>query len=306
MRKALGMLGLMASAALAAQGVAAAPAWPEGMEAQAWIDPRRDAYPADEAIRYTVEVRWAAGAAGPNIRLAETPAWTNLVCKGFSASKVADRRTGQAAARFQFTLWPVGEGKARIGATYLSADLDGTEGGRRLAIEGRELRIGQEARLALPAPVAAAGAAAVVAALAGLTVFLSRGKSTRRRINSALSRPFDDLRRRVDDAQASTPGASEFCGQMRDILAEVLRRAGWIGQTPTAGEFAQWLERQDAERRVTLGPALAILEQVERVRFAGWRPTPQENQATRRELELVIDRLEEAAIEDPNKEPFTP
>jgi len=296
MKRALVPISLAASLACAAILGAAQPPI-EVLDLQAWIEPEREAYPADQALRYSIQVRWKM-MPGVDVNVLEIPELQNLKCAGYSARQAASSASGEAAARFQFTLVPQGTGPARIGPTYLETDPSLAEARQRIRVEGRVIQIGDAPVRRGLRPVASAGVAFGLALAGSLLVWMRRRK-VKPVVSASPDSPFGRLRERGAelDRLMVEDGAALYWERLRDRLIEALRLARVVEKAPTAGEFAAWLDRQDAARRVDFAPALALLEQVERVRFAGWMPTPEENRAARRELELTIDRLERLAAE---------
>lgn len=227
----------------------------------------------------------------------QTPELENLRCAGYSASQAASSLSNEASAQFRFTLIPLTAGTARIGTTFLESNLPQIEGGQRIAIEGRSLQIGSVGGMTFGRTIG--GAAVSALALIGAFLFV-RGKRRRNaqiEFQPAIS-PLASVRERLPDLDRllAEEGGSAFYDRLRDLLMDALKLGGVTDKAVSAGEFSQWLSQQDSETRLKYGPALALMEQVERVRFAGWTPRPEENRAARKELESVLVHIEETMI----------
>jgi len=294
--KILGCICLMAQMNFAATAPAAESGRVQFLEMKRWVEPETGPHAVGQPLRYSILVRWRL-VPGASLHVRETPELHNLRCAGYSTRQFANWITGEAATQFHFTLVPLDSGAARIGKTFLDVETGQPDTDRKVSVEGLELEVGSSiaARSRRLIGLGGAGVAVACLALAG-GLLMARRKPPRIEPVARQQRvsPLAEQRRSLQELErvASAEDSAGFYERVRTLLLDLLRRAGAVDRPATSGEFGSWLERQDATRREQMAPALALLEQVERVRFGGWTPTMQENSAAFRELEIMLERLE--------------
>jgi len=275
------------------------------IRAESQAEPRRRTYPCNRTFDYVAQARWRGELGAVSVQAPQTPELQNLECLKMSVANFTHPESNEASAEFRFSLRPIGPGPAHVGRVEIEYSTGPQAPRASLTAEGLDLDIGKPERNWRRIGAYAGAGLAALGALAA-SVVLAVGRLARReRPAAAPPSPFEDLRERMAglDRSLIEGDFSAYYGELREILCKAMSLAGLLqGRLPTATEFAEWLAQRSDEERQANRDCLTLLEQAEAVRFAGRRPTTDDNRAARKELEAALSRLERMALGPQDKE----
>ncbi|MCX7014374.1 MAG: hypothetical protein NTW86_17785 [Candidatus Sumerlaeota bacterium] len=288
-----------------ALALASAPSAAFSIRAEARVEPKRETYPSNLPLDYIVEARWRGELGAVAVKTPQNPTLENLECERTSVANHTHPESGEASAEFRFTLKPVAQGAAHVGGSALEYSTGPEKAAAALHVDGVDLIIGKPQRdwRRIGAWGGAGAAGVAIVALGGLLFF--RRVAHREPEAPPPPSPFEALRAQAAalDRHLIEGDEAAFYGEAREIACKGLALAGLFDRrSPTATEFAQWLDSRPDDEREALRPAQAVLEQAERVRFAAARPTADENRAARKDLEAALSRLEKIAPKEESGE----
>ncbi|MCH8858943.1 MAG: hypothetical protein IID54_05100 [Proteobacteria bacterium] len=297
------LAGVIAPPALRAQGTPDETSVPEPeaffIRGSSSVEPERGAYPANVAFEFVARVHWSGKLADVKVLTPDSPELENLDQLSAAVGYQTHPESQDASAEFRFTLRPQAQGPASIGRVLVEYRLGGEQGTlSSLTIEGQDLQIGPPRRdWARIGMVAAMGFGAIL--VIGYLIRTGLRAASKPPPPPAPPSPFEELRGKIEelDRHEIEGDFTAFHGEVRDILMRALSEVGDFGsRASTAMEFRQWFEALDEDDRQPYEGLCELLEQSERVRFAGWRPSAEDNRAAKKKLETLIDKLERRAL----------